>query len=73
MMIEATYEENYHSSPTDRFVMSRVGCTLRKEYFPLNAGETEKEAYLRLLEQCKRNVRAAIEKATEVANMEKEF
>lgn len=59
--VEASYEENYHSSPTDKFIMSRMSCSLRGTVGP---GQTEELVFVELQRKCQKLVKSAIEAAT---------
>ncbi len=65
--IEAVYEENYHSAPVDKFIMSRATCALRAMWFPGHPF-TQEELYTELLTKCENRVKSYI--AKEQARME---
>lgn len=58
--IGATYEENYHASPTDRFLMAKAVCSL-KQIVRLDQAHG---VYESLLEQCKARVQSIIKEET---------
>lgn len=65
--VTALYGENYHASPTDKFIMARMECSLRGHYWP-GGPHTMTEVYEGLQAKCVSMVKDAIRKATDFSD-----